>query len=293
MSKFLFLFLFTFLVGVLFLPLTVKSQIRSIEYFPVQSGDSTLQSAGGVEPSDSIYRDQMMMDISYPILVTEIKTFDGRTYRGRLLAEKNSDFYHIVGRSKKAERIPKQSVAELAWTTGDKREYSFYFGYGMYGLSMYNGNILPAYGYQMDIGWELPSDWFLYVPFNMGVDGLYGDEDPVSAFFSLEFYGGYRFNRSGKNFQSLSFGGGLGSVLFESFSDPGSPREPPIVFGAQYDYEISTGPNSGLALFTKFQVFPGLNSHTRLILGLTWRFYSIRMSESTAISTTHLFYGAQ
>ncbi|MCC5918221.1 MAG: hypothetical protein JJU02_12955 [Cryomorphaceae bacterium] len=221
---------------------------------------------------------QEVVNAKYPFLVTSITTKNGQIYRGRLLASDSLDFGRIRLRNNDEVIFHNDSIEDLVWETGGRKDFSHYFGAGTSGLTFFRHQFHYASGYNFMLGWELPSGVFFELPFMMIMEWNNEQNQVANGGVFLEFMGGYRFNRQQSIVHSISGGGGIGQNngnLKEGFRDP-------IILSAQYDVEFPLGKKSGASVFSRFQYFPSGNNYGRIILGVNLRFYKPRISEVVA-----------
>ncbi|MCH8545595.1 MAG: hypothetical protein LAT54_02580 [Cryomorphaceae bacterium] len=234
------------------------------------------------EDTNSIFIDnnQVHIDIMQPLLVTEIVTKDGKIYRGRLLdgprADESSDFI-IQVRRRKPIHIPANSVRQLAWAAGDRRDLNVFSEIGLTAGYASKNSIGFAPGVSGALGIELPYD--VLFTFNGSITGLFADElyNGRDIFFAFGMGAGYRFNRGESHIQTLALNVDFSSGFYD-YREPDmfSNYDPilQVIFSPTFDYEFPMTSSTGVSLFTRFQYFTQTPEFNHLIFGVAFRFYS-------------------
>lgn len=225
--------------------------------------------------TDAEGNEQYVIDILYPLYVTEITTNDGRVFRGRLTGS-NADSYFIDIRSTGELMISRASVKEIAWAVGDRREYNFfttvsfplaYSGSSEFGLSP---------GLNISYGIEFLSNWLVQLDYTASGFFPASQNDVYGVLLSVEGLLGYRFNRNETNFHTLALGGGAAlNNFYDEFGQTHTLDDRyPLVFSALYDYEFPIGEKTGMSMFARFQYFNQNPRRSHVLLGISFRFYA-------------------
>lgn len=225
----------------------------------------------------------------YPFFVSEITTYSKKQYRGQIFIE--DDGYSIVTRNKRRFKIIQDEIDEVAWTIPDRRDFTFYSGIGLYGLSINSNSVDLAYGFLADYNWELPkNDLVISLPIQIGFDFHSVQNSEIFEIYdyvSIELMLGKRFNRESKHIHTISAGGGFGSNLLYSLYESDAF---PFVLTAQYDFEVPVGTKTSLALFGKYQFYNRHPMNERMIFGLSLRFYRNRILQLTNVYPNALLF---
>ncbi len=223
--------------------------------------------------------EQYLIDLFYPLYISEITTNDGLVYRGRIVGV-TSHAYIIDVRVTGEHIVRRESIKEIAWAVGDRRDFNVFTGVGINAGFLRRDAIGTAPGVNISYGYEFSSSWVFQLDYMGSFFYPLGNAATTEGVaLSFELLCGYRFNRNKSSIHTLAMGGGFGYMeLFDSddyfWTQPEQQEPSPLVFSLLYDYEFGIGSKTGMSIFSRFQYYNLYPSQPLILLGISFKFYN-------------------